>query len=408
LLVRFTCRKTFMLRNRNYYGAVTLLFNTRPKERRDDLYDRDKEIEVIKDSISRGEWIAVLGMRRIGKTSVVNVAVNESGGVKLRIDLFRLYNPAKKQYSKEEFLFLLIQSVNDTIKNYTFLGNVTRAISNILGVDEIEINKVKVKLRKIRGQDVIYILSQLNALAKDNKKKLVLVFDEAQELSKISGINFPSLFHDIYDNCTSTVLIFTGSMIRLVEKTLKDIEYNEPFFGRYIRKLELTRFTKEQSRDFLLKGFEEEKIKVDESIIEDAFKKFYGIPGWLTLFGSEYSFSAKHNLKVDIKEIVKKAIEEAKNEVMNFLKYSQSPLRYSAIILAIDRLGGKGKLNEIVKVSSTLLGEEIPRARAYEMLSRLIDLDFLKKDEEGIYSLHDDIPNRLGVVKAAEEVFRMR
>ena len=397
-----------MLRCRNYYGAVTLLFSTRPKERREDLYDRDKEIEIIKDSISRGEWVAVLGMRRIGKTSVVNVAVNESGGVKLRIDLFRLYNPAKKQYSKEEFLSLLIQSVNDTIKNYTFLGKATRVISNILGVDEIEINKVKVKLKKIRGQDVIYILSQLNSLAKDNKKKLVLVFDEAQELSKISGINFPSLFHDIYDNCTNTVVIFTGSMIRLVEKTLKDIEYNEPFFGRYIRKIELTRFTKEQSRDFLLKGFEEEKIKVDESIIEDAIKKFDGIPGWLTLFGSEYSFSVKHNLRVDIEEIVKKAIEEAKNEVMNFLKYSQSPLRYSAIILAIDRLGGKGKLNEIVKVSSTLLGEEIPRARAYEMLNRLVDLDLLKKDEEGIYSFHEDIPNRLGVVKAAEYVFRMR
>ena len=79
-------------------------------------------------------------------------------------------------------------------------------------------------------------------------------------------------------------------MIRLVEKTLKDVEYNEPFFGRYIRKIELTRFTKEQSKDFLLKGFEEEKIKVDESTIEDAIKKFDGIPGWLTLFGSNILF----------------------------------------------------------------------------------------------------------------------
>jgi len=289
-----------------------------------------------------------------------------------------------------------------------FLGKVSRVISNILGVDNIEINKIKVRLKKIRGQDVIYILSQLDTLAKDNKKRLVLVFDEAQELSKVTGIDFPSLFHDIYDNCTNTVATFTGSMIRLVEKTLKDVEYNEPFFGRYIRKIELTRFTKEQSRDFLLKGFEEEKVKVDESVVEDAIKKFDGIPGWLTLFGSEYSFSVKHNLKVDVEEIAKKAIKEVKNEAMNFLKFSQSPFRYSAIILAIDRLGGKAKLNEIVKVSSTLLGEEIPRARAYEMLSRLIDLDFLKKDEEGIYSFHDDIPDKLGVVRAAEDVLKLR
>jgi len=46
-----------MLRCRNYYGAVTLLFSIRPKERREDLYNRQKEIEAIKDSISRGEWM---------------------------------------------------------------------------------------------------------------------------------------------------------------------------------------------------------------------------------------------------------------------------------------------------------------------------------------------------------------
>jgi len=397
-----------MFRCRNYSGTGTLLFSTRPKERREDLYDRDKEIEMIKDSIFRGEWITVLGMRRIGKTSVVNVAVNESGSIRVRVDLLRIYNPAKKQYGKEEFLSLSLEAVNETIRNYTFLGKVTRVIGNILGVDEIELNKVKVKLKKMRGQDVIYILSQLDTLTKDNKKKLVLIFDEAQELSKIVGISFPSLFHDLYDNCTNTVVIFTGSMVRLVEKTLNDVEYNEPFFGRYIRKIELTRFTKEQSKDFLLKGFEEENVKVDENVIEDAVKKFDGIPGWLTLFGSEYSFSAKHGLKAKVEEIVEKAVEEVKNEVKNFIMYSQSPLRYSAIILAIDRLGGRGKLNEIVKVVSTLLEEEISKSRVYEMLNRLVDLDFLKKDKEGIYSFHDDIPNSLGVVKAVEEVFRMR
>jgi len=62
-----------------------LLFSTRPKESRRDLYDREKEIEIIKDSVSRGEWVSVLGMRRIGKTSVVNVAVNESGSVRVRV-----------------------------------------------------------------------------------------------------------------------------------------------------------------------------------------------------------------------------------------------------------------------------------------------------------------------------------
>ncbi|WP_231136303.1 hypothetical protein [Acidianus ambivalens] len=55
-----------------------MLFDVRPKEDRKDLYDRDKEVDEIKESIDRKVWIAVYGMRRVGKTSVVNVAVNDS------------------------------------------------------------------------------------------------------------------------------------------------------------------------------------------------------------------------------------------------------------------------------------------------------------------------------------------
>lgn len=127
-----------------------MLFSTRPKEKKQDLYNRDKEVEMIKDSISRNEWIAVLGMRRIGKTSVANVAVNESGFVRIKVDL-------KTNCTKEEFLS---------------------------------------------------ILSQAKAQSTDNK--VILVIDNAQYLPKIAGVQTPSIFHNLYDNYTNVSVVLVG------------------------------------------------------------------------------------------------------------------------------------------------------------------------------------------------------
>ena len=46
------------------------------REDKRDLYDRE-ELSEIRESIDRRVWLSVYGFRRVGKTSVVNVAVND-------------------------------------------------------------------------------------------------------------------------------------------------------------------------------------------------------------------------------------------------------------------------------------------------------------------------------------------
>ena len=50
-----------------------MLFDERPKARREDLFDRVKEVSEVIDAIDKGRPIIVLsGIRRIGKTSVLS------------------------------------------------------------------------------------------------------------------------------------------------------------------------------------------------------------------------------------------------------------------------------------------------------------------------------------------------
>jgi len=384
-----------------------MLFDVRPKEDRKDLYDRDEEIEEIKESVERKVWIAVYGMRRVGKTSVVNVAVNDPKYLVIKLNLMRIYNPKKKRYPKSSFISLFLESINEVIKKYTLGGRLTRLISNILGIDEnsfIEFNLVKIRprLKRFRGNDVSSVVRELNLLAGDNKKTLILIFDEAQELMKVNGINFSSIFHDIYDYCRNTTVVFTGSSAGILENVLKSLEYEKPFFGRFIRRIRIEKFDERLSRDFLLKGFEEEGVKVTEDVIEEALKRFDGIPGWLTFFGSEYSFRVRHGEKVDVENIEKMAIEEVRKEIRDFILGTQSPERYSATIIALDRLGGKGSVAEVTKVVNTIL-EEVPEPRIYEILNKLVDMGFIEK-VNGEYSLPKDEPNRKGLVLASKDV----
>ncbi|WP_231112320.1 AAA family ATPase [Stygiolobus azoricus] len=379
----------------------------RPKEDRKDLYDRDKEVEEIKESVERKVWLAVYGVRRVGKTSVVNVAINDPKYIVVKFNLIRIYDPKKKKYPKSSFISLFLESVNEAIKKYTLGGRVVRFISNVLGIDEksfIEFNVVKIraKLKRFRDEDLSSVIRELDLLSSDNKKTLVLVFDEAQELLKVNGINFPSFFHDIYDYCKSTTVIFTGSTVGILEKTLKGLEYEKPFFGRYIRRIKVEKFNEEMSKDFLLKGFDEEGIKVNEEVIREALKRFDGIPGWLTFFGAEYSFRVKHGEKADIDEIEAMAIEEVRKEAKDFISNTQSPERYSAVILSLDRLGGHGSLRDVTKVVNSILNE-VPEPRVYEILNRLVDVSFIEKEGDEYY-LPKDEPDRKGLVLASKDI----
>lgn len=69
-----------------------LLFDVRPKVRREDFYDRDRELVAFMGAVRRGEpLIAVYGVRRVGKTSFVNVALNELNYPHALIDVREIY-----------------------------------------------------------------------------------------------------------------------------------------------------------------------------------------------------------------------------------------------------------------------------------------------------------------------------
>ena len=349
---------------------------------------------------------AVLGIRRIGKTSLVKVTLNELHDyVTLTINLGRL--GSKKSYPMESFSRLFLEGAMEVLRKYTFAGRVSKIIANRLGVnpeDVLELNwaKVGVKLREFKTEDVNEVIRVLNSIAKDNKKELVVFIDEVQNVKKVKGFDIGSFLHDIYEWCEDTTVIVSGSFIGVAEEVLNQVEEERPFYGRRFFRIKLERFDENKSREFLRRGFEEEGVKVDEKIIDEAVKLFDGIPGWLALFGRSYSYSVKHSHPIDVKVVVKEAAKQVSKEFTGFLINSNSPKRYAEIILSLSRLGNRASLTEIRDVMNSLYRENIGDSRLYELLDTLVSYGFVLKTGRGKYSLPNDVPTRLGLKHSAK------
>jgi AAA+ ATPase superfamily predicted ATPase len=95
-----------------------MLFDPRPKSQRSALFDRDEEIKELKESVARSPLTFLLGIRRIGKTSVLKVALNEPKAPYVYLDLRIL---EEEGYSKVALYRLLSETFSNTASKWNKL-----------------------------------------------------------------------------------------------------------------------------------------------------------------------------------------------------------------------------------------------------------------------------------------------
>jgi len=201
------------------------------------------------------------------------------------------------------------------------------------------------------------LLTNLNNIAYELNTKFIIAFDEAQELSSIRGVRFDYILAYAYDNLRNLKFILTGSKVGLLYRFLKVEDPDAPLFGRPFWKIELTYFSKEESKLFLEKGFEEASIKYHRHEVEETIDRFNGVPGWLSYYGYLRLQGISH--EEALKETTDKASLLLSNEFNNFLIHRPIARdRYIEIMRAIS--SGASRWGEIKKIVELRLNERIP------------------------------------------------
>ncbi|MEM2975877.1 MAG: ATP-binding protein, partial [Candidatus Bathyarchaeia archaeon] len=281
------------------------LFNLHPKEKTEELFGREHEIEELIRLIRAKRWVAILGPRMVGKTSLVKATNKklESMGIKaIYVNLWGargthgLLNALAQGLNQERSILQKIRSIAERIEGVS------------LGTGGISIS--------LSRKPMTTMWELLAAIGKQGGD-CAIELDEVQELSVISG-HLLKLLANIFNTYPNIVFIFTGSMFGLL-KTLLEPKSTSPLYGRSPARLYLQPFAKEKAAEFLRKGFQEYRKPIREAEVNEAVEKLDGIPGWLTLYGNNAAVQKMPHDKA-LQETIIEGTKIVKDELEHFLE----------------------------------------------------------------------------------------
>lgn len=118
--------------------------------------------------------VVVSGLRRVGKSSLVRVFLNEQGDPFLSIDARRLYEMSSGNISSLHFTKLIAEEVNKLSKLEKFVD----FLKKIRGVTVFG-NAIEIEVKKF---DLSDMFEKSNSFAQHNADRFVVFIDEARYL----------------------------------------------------------------------------------------------------------------------------------------------------------------------------------------------------------------------------------
>ncbi len=291
-----------------------MFFSLRPKESLKELYNRSEEYRELLRLTNSGLWVAVLGKRMTGKTSLIKTFANENKGIYVNL--------------------LGAKGVEDIAKNLL--------VESGLKFDELTIN---LKFLQIKWSK---ILDEAFQRVKDK----IIVFDEVQE---VSSPYFLKILKSVLDKYSKIRIVFSGSYIRILRRLLEPSP-TSPLYGRKPAIITLKPFNHETAKNFLISAFREyPQVHFKEEEIVNAVEKLNGYVGWLTYYGN---FRCERRLSHEeaLKETVSEGSKIIQSELNHFLKNRRRELYIK--VLRIVRTGARwSEIKRELDINSKVLND---------------------------------------------------
>ncbi len=342
-----------------------MLFDDRPKESRDDLFDRDDELRRLHSVVSE-PLVVITGIRRIGKTSVLKVFLNEAGIPYALID-------ARSPLTSYRALYSMF---SDALTQLIRRGVGRDALRHITGVSIMGFS-ISLSWEPRRRAPLMRILDEVN-----DSGRVIIAIDEAQNLRGKLSSELLSLMAHCYDYCRNVTFIVTGSEAGLLNDFLRIEDPESPLYGRHVEEVRIERFSRELSLEFLREGFRQVGINPPVEVLEYAVDRLDGVVGWLTEFGHRCAMigEAKASIVDDVLEV---AAQVTIRELSHFSR------EYVTVLEAIAR--GYERWSEIKDYLEERRKRTIYDAELRRYLTALEKRSYISRVDKGRYAIVDPV-----------------
>ena len=253
-------------------ASVQGYFDTSPKQTKSDYYNYNGNLENFLRLLSEVRLILVIGIRRLGKSSLVQVGLNEAGVPYLLIDARA--GPS----SLGDFLRAVEQSfAHFSRRNPTLAAEVVQRLN---GGPRMAEGHEPAQIHFTARTDLINFLDSLNQTSQDRKQRIVVAIDEAQRLRDLDELDLDEFLSYVFENFRSLEIVLTGSEIGL----LNDIMQKPDLASLAVSRISIAPLTREQAKEFLTMGFDQRDLgeKLNDPFVTRAFDVLGGNVGWLT------------------------------------------------------------------------------------------------------------------------------
>jgi len=352
-----------------------MYFDPQPKVNRVDLFNRDAELKLFSDAVAYASLIVIIGPRRTGKTSFMNVALVESGFPYINLDLRGLsYNPSRADIVRK------LEAAFNQI-NRKWLHTLRDALARVKGV-EILGNAISLDWSKT-GVDLPDLFDKIDVWALKQGIKFLAAFDEIQLIRGDKQI--PRLFAHIADTDRHTTLVVTGSEVGLLFDFLGFDDTESPLYGRHYTEIHMRNFDPREAEAYLVAGFQQIEIPAPTDVIHYAIEKLDGVVGWLTLFGAECRDCNACN-KGLVDEIVHKGGKLARAEALKLTTLSH---RYGVVLNFLAKVG-TASWAQIKATLEAREGRSLPNSTIAGTLNTLVKTSLITK-ANGHYHIMDPL-----------------
>lgn len=319
--------------------------------------------------------MVIVGPRRTGKTSLMNVALDEAGQPFVAIDFRGLsYNPSKADVLRKfESGFVNVRkkwwdSLVGTLKTVKGVSVAGAGLTFSWGADRV---------------DLAELFDRVDGWASKEGIRFLAAFDEIQIIRGNKEI--PRLFAYVADTNRNVTLILTGSEIGLLFDFLGFQDPRSPLYGRHYTEITVRRFSESESMKFLVEGFGQIRVKAPESTLQYALGRLDGVAGWLTLFGAKC-----RELRACSKDVVDTMVLEAgrlaRQEALGLASLSS---RYCVVLNYLATVEG-ASWKEIRGKLEAKEGRSLPNPTIAGITAGLVKMTFVEKTDD-LYGIADPL-----------------
>lgn len=307
--------------------------------------NRKNEIRKLKRDILDGQKIFLISSRRFGKTSLIKTVMNKLNKKEIIPVFLDLEEFSSYKEFLDTYLSILIQKSAPKNKILRFIQQIISGLRIDFKMDDT--GKPLISLayaQPISGEVDSRIFSLPELIAKKQNKKVVVIFDEFQEIQNLGRKNIEGALRARIQTQRNVSYIFAGSKRHILEKMVNSPD--KPFY-RIGPVFHLSKMADKVFLEFISAKFKETGIKVDSVILQRLIERAENIPYYVQMFAHElWDFVlAKGGVGVDdIEQVVRQLITQYSQ---NFhLEWARLILSKRRLLKAIALYGGKQVLSK--------------------------------------------------------------